>query len=102
MEVRILPSPKVVLAPIVIGFFVNHETAAFHPDGVAAAEEVHQVWTVIAALNMAPREVLVLIEDNLDIEIIMVLLRNRHVLFFSYHLAQPIAHRIIQHSFLHN
>lgn len=76
MEVRILPSRQVVLAPIVIGFFVNHERAALHSDGVAAAEEARQVCTVIAALNMAPGEVLVLIEDNLDMELIMVLFRN--------------------------
>lgn len=78
MEVWILPSAQVVLAPIVIGFFINHKTAALHLDGVAAAEEAHQVCTVIAALNMTPGEVLVLIENNLGMKNI-VLLRNGHL-----------------------
>lgn len=76
LEVRILSSPQVVLISRVVGFFIDHEAAALHPDGVAVVEEAHQVRTIVAALKMAPREVLVLIEDNLDVEIRVVLFRN--------------------------
>lgn len=76
MEVRILPSRQVVLAPIVLGFFVNHKRAALHSDGLAAAEEARKVCTVVAALDMMSGEVLVLIEDDLDMEFITVLFRN--------------------------
>lgn len=76
MEVRILSSSQVVLVSSVVGVFIDHEAATLHPDGVAVVEEAHQVRTVTATLKMAPREVLVLIEDNLDMEIGVVLFRN--------------------------
>lgn len=72
MEVRIVSFPQVVLVAVVVGFFIDHETATLHPDGVAVFQEAHQVHTVIAALKMAPREVLALIEDDLDMGIVMV------------------------------
>lgn len=65
MEVRILSSLQIVLVPVVVGFFIDHEAAVLHLDGVAAADMAHQVSTVAAALIMAPREVLFLVEDNL-------------------------------------
>lgn len=71
MEVRVVSLPQVVLVAIVVGFFIDHIAATLHPDGVAVVQKAHQVWTVSAALKMAPREVLVLIEDDLDIEIVM-------------------------------
>lgn len=76
MDVGIVSFPQVVLVAGVVGLFVDHEAAALHPDGVAVADEAHQVRTVIAALQMVPREVFVLIEDNLDVEIVMVLFIN--------------------------
>lgn len=80
LVVRKLSSLQVVLVAIVVGFFIDHEGAALHPDGVAAVEGAHQVRTVIATLIMTPREVLVFIKGNLDREIIMVLF-----LFFIDH-----------------
>lgn len=76
MEVRIVSWAQVVLVAAVVGFFIDHEAAALHPDGVAVVQEAHQVGTVTAALKVAPREVLVLIEDDLDMEIVMVLFQN--------------------------
>ena len=76
MEVRIASSSQVVLVALVAGFFIDHEDAALHPDGVAAVQSAHQVGTVTAALKMAPREVLVLIEGDLDTETGMVLFQN--------------------------
>ena len=70
LEVGILPPPQVVLVSRVVGFLVDHEAAALHPDRAAAAEEAHQVRAVIAALELAPGEVLVLIEDDLHMEMI--------------------------------
>lgn len=74
MEVRIVSSPQVVLVATVVGFFINHETATLHPDGVALVQEAHQVCTVTAALKMAPREVLALIQDDLDMEMVTLFL----------------------------
>lgn len=45
---------------------VDHETAALHPDGVAAVKEGVEVRAVIAALIAATLEVLVLEEDDLS------------------------------------
>lgn len=73
--VRILPSSQVVLVSSIVRFFIDHEAAALHLDGVAAANVAHQVRTFIAALKMAPREVLVLIEDNLNMAIAMAMFR---------------------------
>lgn len=66
-EVGILPSPQVVLVARVVGFLIDHEAAVLNPDGVAASEEEHQVGAVIAALKMAPAEVLALVEDYLHV-----------------------------------
>lgn len=72
MTVGVLSSPQAVLLPVKVGLFIDHEAAALHPDGVAAIEEARQVRGVIAALNAAPGEVLVLIEDNLQMEMTSV------------------------------
>lgn len=69
VEVRIIPPPQVVLVSSVVWFLIDHEAAALHFDRAAAAEETQQVGTVAAALKMASREVLVLVEDDLEMEI---------------------------------
>lgn len=50
VEVRVIPPPQVILVSSVVWFLVDHEAAALHLDGAAAAEEAHQVRTVTAAL----------------------------------------------------
>lgn len=89
MEVRIVSSPQVVLVATVVGFFINHETATLHPDGVALVQEAHQVRTVTAALKMAPREVLALIEDDLDMGMVIV---------SNFILIDPLQHLFIIYS----
>lgn len=81
MVVRIVSSLQVVLVAIEVGFFIDHEAATFHLNGVAVFDVAHQVCTGIAALKMAPREVLVLVENDLDVDIIMILFQIR---FFLY------------------
>lgn len=66
MKVGIFPLPQVILVAIIVGLFIDHETATLDLDGVAVFQEAHQFRTVIAALIMAPREVLALIEDDLQ------------------------------------
>lgn len=48
-----------------VGPFVDHEAAALHLDGVAAAEVRVKVCAVVAALITSTLEVLVLIKDDL-------------------------------------
>lgn len=74
LVVRKVSFLQVVLAAVVVGFFIDHEGAALHPDGVAAFEDARHIRNVTGALKMAPREVLALIKDDLDMEVIMVLL----------------------------
>lgn len=66
MKVGIFPLPQVILVAIIVGLFIDHETAALDLDGVALFQEAHQFRTVIAALITAPGEVLALIEDDLQ------------------------------------
>ena len=49
----------------VAGALVNHEAAALHPDGVAAAEVGVQVRAVVAALIAPALEVPVLVKNDL-------------------------------------
>lgn len=71
LEVWILPSPQVVLITTEVRFLVDHEAAALHADGVAATDEAAQVGTVIRARVPTSREVVVLVEDNLQLERIL-------------------------------
>ena len=48
-----------------VGSLIDHEAAALHPDGVAAAEVRVKVRAVVAALIAPTLEVLVLVKDNL-------------------------------------
>lgn len=66
MKVGIFPLPQVILVAIIVGLFIDHEAATLDLDGVALFQEAHQFPTVIAALIMAPGEVLALIEDDLQ------------------------------------
>lgn len=49
----------------VVGSLIDHEAAALHPNGVAAAEVRVQVCAVVAALIASTLEVPVLVKDNL-------------------------------------
>ncbi len=65
LVVRVLSSPHEVLVAHEVWPLIYHETATFHPDGVAAAEVRVKVCAVIAALIAPTLEVLVLVKDNL-------------------------------------
>ncbi len=65
LVVRILAPPHEVLVAHEVGSLIDHEAAALHLDGVAAAEVRVKVRAVIAALIASTLEVLVLVKDNL-------------------------------------
>lgn len=65
--VWVLAPPQEVLVPHVVGPFIDHEVAAVHPAGVAAAQVGGEVHAVAVALIRATLEVLVLVEDDLKI-----------------------------------
>lgn len=65
LVVWILSPPHEVLVAHEVGSLIDHEAAAFHPDGVATAEIRVKVRAVIAALIAPTLEVLVLVKDNL-------------------------------------
>ena len=69
--VGILSPPHEVLVTHEVWTVVDHEAAALHPAGLAAAEVGGHVRTVSHALIRAPLEVLVLVEDDLK-KIILV------------------------------
>lgn len=67
MKVRILSPLQVVLVSSVVGFLVDHEAATPNLNGAAAAQLAQQIRTVAGALKVFPREVLVFIEDDLNV-----------------------------------
>ena len=65
VHVGILAPPHEELVAHEVGTVIDHEAAALHLAGVAAAEVGVHIRTVSHALIRAPLEVLVLVEDDL-------------------------------------
>lgn len=69
LVVRIFAPPQEVLISHVVGTVIDHEAAALHTNGLAAAEERVQVAAVTHALVVTATKVPVLVEDDLKNEV---------------------------------
>lgn len=65
LVVRILASLHKILVAHVIWTFIDHETATFYSDGVAATEVSVQVRAVVTALITTTLKIFVLVKNNL-------------------------------------
>ena len=65
--VGVLPAAQEVLVAHVVGTLVQHEAAALHPAGVAAAEVGAEVGAVAHALIMPTSKIPILVEDDLQV-----------------------------------
>lgn len=77
LTVGILSFLQAALVPAEVGLVVDHEAAALHSDGAALFESAPQLGTVLVALKLSPTEVPFLVEDDLEMENIVLLFRNR-------------------------
>lgn len=72
LVVGVLPPAQEVLVAEVVGSLIDHETAALHPDRVAAVEVGVKVSTVAHALMMPTLEISVFVEYDLKSKKILI------------------------------